>query len=83
MHSGLQRVQEPFLQGLSAFINLAGKLVKDITNGKVPDTHHVLDHVMESVALFLAIKEKNIWQFLDVMISVHRIASISALRPQE
>ncbi len=46
-----QRVQEPLLQGLSALTNLAGKLVKDITDGKTPDTRHVLDHVMDSVAL--------------------------------
>ena len=47
-----QRVQEPLLQGLSALTNLAGKLVKDINDGKTPDTRHVLDHVMDSVALF-------------------------------
>ena len=46
-----QRVQEPMLQGLSALTNLAGKLVKDITDGKTPDTRQVLDHVMDSVAL--------------------------------
>ena len=46
-----QRVQEPLLQGMSALTNLAGKLVKDITDGKMPDTRHVLDHVMDSVAL--------------------------------
>ena len=46
-----QRVQEPVLQGLSALTNLAGKLVKDITNGRTPDTCQVLDHVMDSVAL--------------------------------
>jgi len=46
-----QRVQETLLQGLSAFTNLAGKLVKDITDGKTPDTRQVLDHVMDSVAL--------------------------------
>ena len=43
-----QRVQEPLLQGLSAFTNLAGKLVKDITDGKTPDTRQVLDHVMDT-----------------------------------
>ena len=31
--------------------NLVGKLVKDITNGKMPDTRQMLDHVMDSVAL--------------------------------
>ena len=46
-----QRVQEPLLQGLSALTNLAGKLVKDITDGRTPDTRQVLDHVMDSVAL--------------------------------
>ena len=46
-----QRVQEPLLQGLSALTNLAGKLVKDITDGRMPDTRQVLDHVMDSVAL--------------------------------
>ena len=46
-----QRVQEPLLQGLSALTNLAGKLVKDITDGKTLDTRQVLDHVMDSVAL--------------------------------
>ena len=46
-----QRVQEPLLQGLSALTNLAGKLVKDITDGKTPDTRQVLDHVMDSIAL--------------------------------
>ena len=46
-----QRVQEPLLQGLSALTNLAGKLVKDITDGKMPETRQVLDHVMDSVAL--------------------------------
>lgn len=46
-----QRVQEPLIQGLSALTNLAGKLVKDITDGRTPDTRQVLDHVMDSVAL--------------------------------
>ena len=46
-----QRVQEPLLQGLSALPNLAGKLVKDVTDGKTPDTRQVLDHVMDSGAL--------------------------------
>ena len=46
-----QRVQEPLLQGISALTKLAGKLVKDINDGKTPDTRHVLDHVMDSVAM--------------------------------
>ena len=46
-----QRIQEPLLQGLSALTNLAGKLVKDLNDGKTPDTRHVLDHVMDGVAL--------------------------------
>ena len=46
-----QRVQEPLLQGLSDLTNLAGKLVKDITDGKTRDIRQVLDHVMDSVAL--------------------------------
>ena len=46
-----QRVQEPLLQGLSALTNLAGKLVKDITDGKTLDTRQMLDDVMDSVAL--------------------------------
>lgn len=47
----VQRVQEPILQGLSALTNLAGKLVKDTTNSKTPDTCQVLNQVMDSVAL--------------------------------
>ena len=46
-----QRVQEPLLQGIWALTKLAGKLVKDIYDGKTPDTRHVLDHVMDSVAM--------------------------------
>ena len=46
-----QRVQEPLLQGISALTKLAGKLVKDINDGITPDTRHVLDHVMDSVAM--------------------------------
>ena len=51
MDLAFQRVQEPLLQGLSALTNLAGKLVKDVTDGKTPDTCQVLDHVMDSGAL--------------------------------
>ena len=40
-----QRVQEPLLQGISALTKLAGKLVKDINDGKTLDT------VMDSVAM--------------------------------
>ena len=46
-----RRVQEPLLQGISALTKLVGKLVKDINDGKTPDTRHVLDHVMDSVAM--------------------------------
>lgn len=46
-----QRVQEPLLQGISAQTKLAGKLVKDINDGKTPDTRQMLDHVMDSVAM--------------------------------
>ncbi|XP_022806510.1 uncharacterized protein LOC111343592 [Stylophora pistillata] len=46
-----QRVQEPLLQGISALTKLAGKLVKDINDGKTPDTRQMLDHVMDSVAM--------------------------------
>ena len=46
-----QRVQEPLLQGISALTNLAGKLVKDVTDGKTPNTRDVLNHVMDSVAM--------------------------------
>ena len=46
-----QRVQEPLLQGISALTKLAGKLVKDINDGKTLDTWHVLDYVMDSVAM--------------------------------
>ena len=46
-----QRVQEPLLQGISALTKLAGKLVKDINDGKTLDTRHVLDHVMDSVTM--------------------------------
>ena len=42
-------MQEPLLQGLSALTNLVGKLVKGMTAGKTPDTHQVLNHVMDSV----------------------------------
>ena len=51
MDLAFQRVQEPLLQGISALTKLAGKLVKDINDGKTPDTRHVLDHVMDSVAM--------------------------------
>ena len=51
MDLAFQQVQEPLLQGISALTNLAGKLVKDITDGQMPDTRHVLDHVMDSVAM--------------------------------
>ena len=40
-----QRVQEPLLQGISALTKVAGKLVKDINDGKTLDT------VMDSVAM--------------------------------
>ena len=40
-----QQVQEPLLQGISALTKLAGKLVKDINDGKTLDT------VMDSVAM--------------------------------
>ena len=46
-----QRVQEPLLQGISALTNLAGKLVKDVHDGKTPNTRDVLTHVMDSVAM--------------------------------
>ena len=46
-----QRVQEPLLQGILALTKLAGKLVKDINDGKTLDTWHVLDYVMDSVAM--------------------------------
>ena len=46
-----QGVQVPLLQGLSAKTNLAGKLVKDITDRKTPDTRQELYHVIDSVAL--------------------------------
>ena len=46
-----RRVQEPLLQGISALTKLVGKFVKDINDGKTPDTRHVLDHVMDSVAM--------------------------------
>lgn len=46
-----QRVQEPLLHGISALTELVGTLVKDITDGKTPNTHHVLDHVMDSIAM--------------------------------
>ena len=46
-----QRVQEPLLQGILAPTKLAGKLVKDINDAKTLDTWHVLDHVMDSVAM--------------------------------
>ena len=46
-----QRVQEPLLQGISALTNLAGKLVKDVHDGKTPNTRDVLNHVMDSVAM--------------------------------
>ena len=38
----LQGVKVPLLQGLSAKTNLAGKLVKDITDRKTPDTRQEL-----------------------------------------
>ena len=46
-----QRVQEPLLHGISALTNLAGKLVKDVHDGKTPNTRDVLNHVMDSVAM--------------------------------
>ena len=46
-----QLVQEPLLQGISALTNLAGKLVKDVTDGKTPNTWDVLNHVMDSVTM--------------------------------
>ena len=46
-----QRVQEPLLQGISALTNLAGKLVKDVTDGKTPNARDVLNYVMDSVAM--------------------------------
>ena len=39
-----QLVQEPLT-------NLAGKLVKDVTDGKTPNTRDVLNHVMDSVTM--------------------------------
>ena len=51
MYLAFQCAQETLLQELSALTNLVGKLVKDITDGKVPDTHQVLDHILDSVAL--------------------------------
>ena len=54
-----QRVQEPLLQRLSELTNLTGKLVKDITDGRTPDTRQVLDHVMDSVALLRGCLSKN------------------------
>ena len=46
-----QRVQGPLLQGISALTNLAGKLVKDVHDGKTLNTRDVLNHVMDSVAM--------------------------------
>ena len=43
-------VQKPLLHEISALTELAGKLVKDINDGKTPNTRHVLD-VMDSVAM--------------------------------
>lgn len=39
------------MQGISALTNLAGKLVKDVTDGKTPNTRDVLNHAMDSVAM--------------------------------
>ena len=37
--------------GIVSLEKFGGKLVKDITDGRTPDTRQVLDHVMDSVAL--------------------------------
>ena len=46
-----QRTQEPLIQGLSALTNLAGNLVSAIQQGKTPETHQVLDKVMDSITI--------------------------------
>jgi hypothetical protein len=47
-----QKVQEPIVQGLSALTILADRLVKDIQNSTATKTREILDHVMDSIALF-------------------------------
>ena len=51
MDLAFQQVQEPLLQGISALTNLAGKFVKDVTDGEPPNTRDVLNHMMDSVAM--------------------------------
>ena len=55
-----QLVQEPLLQGISASTNLVGKLVKDVTDGKTPNTRDVLNHVMDSVTMLGNTKRREL-----------------------
>lgn len=46
-----QAVQATMLQGTVSLTNLVGSLVTSITNGDMPNTRDVLNHVMDNVAL--------------------------------